>query len=218
MTTLDVDAVKVFVAIADLQSFTRAAETLGTTQGAISVKLKRLEDQLGQKLVERTPRQVRLSAQGAIFIESAREFLAAHDRAVAGLTSNRRRFALGIASHVGGPDLGKPIAERLHAGLARPATAYAAMASWGAFPKIAYETDDARLGAIPLLIVLSAPQNHPQQDLCRGPCIAKIAAASTRTTGPMVIPDSTHGSLVIGKQEDVVAGKIVAFANALPQK
>ena len=123
-----------------------------------------------------------------------------------------------MTSHVGGPDLGKPIADRLHAGLARPATAYAAMASWGAFPKIAYETDDARLGAIPLLIVLSAPQNHPQQDLCRGPCIAKIAAASTRTTGPMVIPDSTHGSLVIGKQEDVVAGKIVAFANALPQK
>ncbi len=105
MTTLDVDAVKAFVAIADLQSFTRAAETLGTTQGAISVKLKRLEDQLGQKLVERTPRQVRLSAQGAVFIEAARDFLAAHDRAVAGLTSTRRRFALGIASHVGGPEL-----------------------------------------------------------------------------------------------------------------
>lgn len=105
MTTLDVDAVKAFVAIADMQSFTRAAETLGTTQGAISVKLKRLEDQLGQKLVERTPRQVRLSAQGAVFIESARDFLAAHDRAVARLTSTRRRFALGIASHVGGPEL-----------------------------------------------------------------------------------------------------------------
>ncbi len=105
MTTLDVDAVKAFVAIADLQSFTRAAEALGTTQGAISVKLKRLEDQLGQKLVERTPRQVRLSAQGAVFIEAARDFLAAHDRAVAGLTSSRRRFALGIASHVGGPEL-----------------------------------------------------------------------------------------------------------------
>jgi len=37
--TLDVDAVKAFLAIADLQSFTRAAEALATTQGAISVKL-----------------------------------------------------------------------------------------------------------------------------------------------------------------------------------
>lgn len=105
MATLDVDAVKAFLAIADLQSFTRAAATLGATQGAVSVKLKRLEDQLGQKLVERTPRQVRLSAQGALFVEAAREFLAAHDRAMATLTSTRRRFALGIASHVGGPEL-----------------------------------------------------------------------------------------------------------------
>src|SRR5579872_4513718 len=105
MTTLDVDAVKAFVAIADLQSFTRAADALGTTQGAISVKLKRLEERVGQKLIERTPRQVRLSAQGAVFLESARDFLAAHDRAIAGLSSTGRRFRLGIAAHVGGPEV-----------------------------------------------------------------------------------------------------------------
>ncbi len=62
MSTLDVEAVEAFVTIADMQSFTRAAEALGTTQGAISVKLKRLEDRLGQRLLERTPRSVRLSA------------------------------------------------------------------------------------------------------------------------------------------------------------
>jgi DNA-binding transcriptional LysR family regulator len=105
MTILDVDAVQAFVTIADHQSFTRAAEVLGTTQGAISVKLKRLEDRLGQKLIERTPRLVRLSAQGAVFLESARDFLAAHDRAIAGLSSRRRRFALGIATHVAGSEI-----------------------------------------------------------------------------------------------------------------
>ena len=47
MPTLDVDAVKAFVMVADFQSFTRAAEALSTTQGAISVKLKRLEDRIG---------------------------------------------------------------------------------------------------------------------------------------------------------------------------
>jgi DNA-binding transcriptional LysR family regulator len=104
-TNLDVDAVRAFVTIADLQSFTRAADALGTTQGAISVKLKRLEDRVGQKLIERTPRQVRLSAQGAVFLESARDFLAAHDRAIAGLSSAGRRFRLGIAAHVGGPEV-----------------------------------------------------------------------------------------------------------------
>jgi len=105
VTTLDVDAVKAFVTIADLQSFTRAADALGTTQGAISVKLKRLEEKLGQRLVERTPRLVRLSAQGAVFLDSARAFLAAHDRAIAGLSSERRRFSLGVATHVGAAEL-----------------------------------------------------------------------------------------------------------------
>ena len=114
MTTLDVDAVRSFIAIADYQSFTRAADALGTTQGAISVKLKRLENHVGQKLIERTPRQVRLSAQGAVFMESAREFLAAHDRAVAGLSTTRRRFRLGIATHVGGREVPTLLA-RLHA-------------------------------------------------------------------------------------------------------
>jgi DNA-binding transcriptional LysR family regulator len=105
MTTLDVESVRVFVAVADFQSFTRAAEALGTTQGAISVKLKRLEDRVGQRLIERTPRSVRLSAQGAVFLDSARGFLAAHERAVAGLSACRRRFTLGIAAHVAGPEL-----------------------------------------------------------------------------------------------------------------
>ncbi len=105
MSTLDVESVKAFVAIADLKSFTRAADELGTTQGAISVRLKRLEDRIGHKLIERTPRSVRLSAPGAVFLDAARDFLAAHERAVAALTQARRRFTVGIATHVGGPEL-----------------------------------------------------------------------------------------------------------------
>lgn len=103
--SLDVDSVQAFVAIADFQSFTKAAESLGTTQGAISVKLKRLEDRLGYKLIERTPRQVRLSAQGAVFLNPAREFIAAHDRARVALSCKCRRFRLGIAEHVAGSEI-----------------------------------------------------------------------------------------------------------------
>lgn len=114
MTILDVSAVQAFVAVADLQSFTRAATALGSTQGAISVKLRRLEDRLGQRLIERTPRSVRLSAQGEMFLEGARAFLAAHDRALAGLSMARRRFSLGIAAHVAGPEVPTLLA-RLHA-------------------------------------------------------------------------------------------------------
>lgn len=105
MSALEVDAVRAFVMIADLQSFTRAAEALGSTQGAVSVKLKRLEDRLGKKLIERTPRQVRLSVQGEIFLAPAREFLAAHERAFATLSAGERRFKLGVACHIMGPEI-----------------------------------------------------------------------------------------------------------------
>ncbi|MEA1651911.1 LysR family transcriptional regulator [Nitrospirillum sp. BR 11164] len=102
---LDLDAVHAFVLVATLRSFTRAAEALGTTQSAISLKLKRLEDRLGQRLLERTPRQVRLSSQGAAFLEPARRLLAAHDLALAGLEEAPHRLVIGISDHVAGRDL-----------------------------------------------------------------------------------------------------------------
>ena len=104
-TVLDIESVEAFIHIADFQSFTRAAEALGTTQGAISVRLKRLEERLGHKLIERTPRQVRLSAQGSVFLNAAREFIAAHERAKTSLSSECRRFRLGIAEHVAGAEV-----------------------------------------------------------------------------------------------------------------
>jgi DNA-binding transcriptional LysR family regulator len=102
---LDLESVQAFVAIADFQSFTKAADALGTTQGAISVRLKRLEERLGHRLIERTPRRVRLSAHGDLFLHPAREFIAAHDRAMAALSCECRRFRLGIAEHVAGPEI-----------------------------------------------------------------------------------------------------------------
>ncbi|WP_244509859.1 LysR family transcriptional regulator [Rhizobium sp. AC27/96] len=114
MKTLDVEAVQAFVLVADFQSFTRAAEALDTSQAAISMKLKRLEDRLGEKLIERTPRLVRLSARGAEFLNVARDFLAAHERAMAGLSATSRRLTLGIADQIAGPELPVLLA-RLHA-------------------------------------------------------------------------------------------------------
>ncbi|MBP6345445.1 MAG: LysR family transcriptional regulator [Neisseriaceae bacterium] len=105
MMTLSVDAVRAFVMIADLQSFTRAADELGSTQGALSVQLKRLEQKLGHQLIVRTPRYVRLSRHGALFIGPARDFLAAHALAIRSLTQPRRQLKLGIAAHVLGPEI-----------------------------------------------------------------------------------------------------------------
>lgn len=102
---LDLDAVKAFVFIADLQSFTRAAEVLDTTQSALSLKLRRLEEQLGRRLLERTPRQVRLSAEGAVFLDAARSLMGAHERAVASFQAERRRLTIGISQMIVGGEL-----------------------------------------------------------------------------------------------------------------
>lgn len=102
---LDLDAVQAFVRIAELGSFTRAAEAMRTTQAAVSLKLKRLEDRLGLRLVERTPRYVQLSAQGAAFLGYARELLEAHERALAVGAQARQRLTIGISDHVAGPEL-----------------------------------------------------------------------------------------------------------------
>ncbi|WP_267221590.1 LysR family transcriptional regulator [Dyella silvae] len=105
MKALDLDAVKAFVFVVDLQSFTRAAEALGSTQSAISLKLRRLEDHLGRRLLERTPRQVRLSAEGAVFLEAARSLVGAHERAVSSFLIEQRRLTIGISHQLVGSEL-----------------------------------------------------------------------------------------------------------------
>jgi DNA-binding transcriptional LysR family regulator len=105
MRTLDIDAVHAFVLTADLKSFTRAAEALDTTQATISLKISRLEKTLERRLLEHTPRQVRLSANGSAFIEHARTLIAAHQSALIAFVSGRRRLAIGVSHHVIGSEL-----------------------------------------------------------------------------------------------------------------
>jgi DNA-binding transcriptional LysR family regulator len=96
---LDLDDVQAFVLVADLSSFTRAAEVLDTTQSAISLKMKRLEERLGRRLLERTPRRVQVLPDGAAFLAAARELLSAHDRALNPAVREQRSLRLGIIDH-----------------------------------------------------------------------------------------------------------------------
>jgi DNA-binding transcriptional LysR family regulator len=105
MKALDIEAVRAFVLAADLKSFTRAAEAMDTTQSAISLKLKRMEDTLGRRLLERTPRLVRLSADGNAFLEAARALIAAHDGATGCFDVQPQRLVVGISHHIVGAEL-----------------------------------------------------------------------------------------------------------------
>src|ERR1700743_1373521 len=105
MKALDIEAVQAFVLTADFKSFTRAAEALDTTQSAVSLKIKRLEDGLGRRLLERTPRLVRLSADRDALLRAARPLRGAHQGAVGSFGLEQRRLVVGISHHIVGAEL-----------------------------------------------------------------------------------------------------------------
>ncbi len=105
MKALDIEAVQAFVLAADLKGFTRAAEALGTTQAAVSLKIQRLEKTLGHRLLDRTPRFVRPSPQGDLFLIPARALIAAHQEALGCFDRPARRLVVGISHHVVGAEL-----------------------------------------------------------------------------------------------------------------
>lgn len=79
---LDIDLVRTFAAIADLRSFTRAASVLRRQQSTISLQIRRLETQIGERLLDRSPQGVALTAEGEAFLEYARKILDLNDEII----------------------------------------------------------------------------------------------------------------------------------------
>jgi DNA-binding transcriptional LysR family regulator len=83
---LDLTALRSFAAVADAGGVTRAAAQLNLTQSAVSMQLKRLEESLGQALLDRSGRSIALTAQGEQLLAYARRLLALNDEAWGRLT------------------------------------------------------------------------------------------------------------------------------------
>jgi len=71
-----------FVAAAEEENVTRAAAKLRVAQPAVSRQIRDLEDELGLTLLERTPKSVRLTDAGRVFLEEARAVLQRAEDAV----------------------------------------------------------------------------------------------------------------------------------------
>ena len=65
---------KVFLSVATEKSFSRAAEKLLRTQPAVSLAVQRLENELGEKLIDRSAKELLLTDAGRIVLDFARRF------------------------------------------------------------------------------------------------------------------------------------------------
>lgn len=97
------------IAVAETNSFTRAAERCLVVQSALSHQIARLERELGTRLFERTSRRVRLTPAGTAFLPAARQCLEAAERAAAEVDAAvgevRGRLAVGLIPTVAAIDI-----------------------------------------------------------------------------------------------------------------
>lgn len=80
---LDLDLIRTFVTVVEAQNFTKAGHRLGRSQSAVSLQVRRLEDQLAVTLLSRDPRHVVLTEEGEIFLPQARRLLRVNDEILA---------------------------------------------------------------------------------------------------------------------------------------
>src|SRR6516225_4147904 len=71
---MELYALQVFLTVATEKSFSRAADRLLRTQPAVSLALQRLEQELGEKLIDRSGKDLLLTDAGRIVLEYARRF------------------------------------------------------------------------------------------------------------------------------------------------
>jgi DNA-binding transcriptional LysR family regulator len=98
---LDIDLLRCFATVAERGGFTAAGVALGLTQSAVSLKIKRLEDILQKRLLERTSRRLALTQDGEVLLIYARRLLSLNDEAVRRMIAPpvHGHLRLGVADH-----------------------------------------------------------------------------------------------------------------------
>ncbi|MGR6919718.1 LysR family transcriptional regulator [[Actinomadura] parvosata] len=95
---MELRALRYFVTVADELHFGRAAERLHIAQPAVSRRIAQLERELGVRLLDRSPRRVRLTAAGHRVLAAARDALAAVDRVRAAAGARAGTMRIGTAA------------------------------------------------------------------------------------------------------------------------
>lgn len=102
---MDTQSLQAFLAVAETQSFSRAAEQLYLTQPAVSKRIATLESQVSTRLFDRIGRRISLTEAGHLLLPQAKRILAAVEdsrRALANLSGQvGGRLTLATSHHIG---------------------------------------------------------------------------------------------------------------------
>lgn len=85
---MNIDQLKTFIAVIEMDSFTKAAKTVHLTQSAVSLQIKRLEEELGVSLLTRFAKSFKLTGSGKDLLQYAKQIIQLHDDAILSI-SNR---------------------------------------------------------------------------------------------------------------------------------
>lgn len=88
---MDIEALRAYIAFVDTGSFTRAAKQTFRTQSAISMQMKKLEEESGQALFKKNGRYLELTDSGRVLVSYARRIIATHDEALGMLVDSSQQ-------------------------------------------------------------------------------------------------------------------------------
>jgi DNA-binding transcriptional LysR family regulator len=113
MTNIPTELMRTLITVVDLRSFTKAAQSLGVTQPAVSAQIKRLQNMLGSELFDKSAPGVTLSETGQAVVSNARRLLAINDRILhlAAPRASAPPLRIGIQGDFGGTLLPTALAQ-----------------------------------------------------------------------------------------------------------
>lgn len=112
---MELDELKVFLAVADSRSFTKAAAVTFRTQSAVSQAIRRLENDLGERLFDRSVKDGQLTEAGSVLADYARQMVRLVDEASAAVRELRdlKRGRVRVGSNEASMHVLVPIMGRL---------------------------------------------------------------------------------------------------------
>jgi len=110
MTNIPTELLRTLVAVVDLRSFTKAAQSLGVTQPAVSAQIKRLQSLLGSDLLDKSAPGVSLTSAGELVVNYARRLLSINDQIldIAGPRAAAKTVRIGATGDFTASDANSP--------------------------------------------------------------------------------------------------------------